>query len=442
MNSKLTTLQDKNIESEMIQDILSGYRKCREFFNTYTNEGYENYTNLKKEFLADLCFSFYNKFKSYSKYLDDISSDFISSHYYVPITVNKITFLYPKSFTALIDRIKSTDVVPVSRPDLSALDQFISLSPFHNDLYLFLSNFLNHLQRINVSLRLREVDLLKLLSNPEFLHFDSNNSTWFEFPKLDALMQIFDFNNYNYKKIERAYRMLFGAGIISFTGLLNLNKLGVNYFLVNDYSSKDIDNTRKTPKFFIKCSPEKEIELGSSNVLLTNWTWNINLTSYQTKLPDPWQSFTIPHFFNSVEYPKNYIDWSMTNNNQSDDLDTYDSNLVQQHETIFNILDRSTHRIPLDRRLLTKRIQFVFPIIQHIGLDFKISLRFSSNDPNSFINVKKCLLHFPIAHVFTNESLNQGLAFFHIPRRYFSYFINSLIDLKQVDNIFFIIDYL
>jgi hypothetical protein len=329
----------------------------------------------------------------------------------------------------------------VSRHVTSPLDQFVETSPFQHDLYQFLSNFLIHLQRITVSLRNREIFLLKLISKPRLLQYDSKQPAWLDFPKLDAILKLFNLEEVNYKKIERAYRSLFEHNIISFTGLLNLNKIGLNYFLVDNNHLNNTIILREKRKFYIKCSSEKNLDSVNSSVILTNWSWNINLSSYQGKLSDPWQSFSIPYSFGKLDYPEGYIDWSLTENNHPETLTTDYTSLITNNETIVNILDKTTHKIPLDRDLLTNKIQFVYPNIQYIGLDFKIALRFSSKDHNLFLNIKKWLLHFPIVHVFTNEVLHQGLAYLHIPRQFFSHFIDYISNLSQIENLTFIFEY-
>jgi hypothetical protein len=262
-----------------------------------------------------------------------------------------------------------------------------------------------------------------------------------DFPKLDTILKLLNLKDVNYKRIERAYRTLVEHEIISFTGLLNLNKLGFNYFLVDNNHLNSKINILDKIKFFIKCSSEKKLDSVNSSVILTNWSWNINLSSYQGKLSDPWQSFTIPYSFGKFDYPEGYIDWSLTENNHPETLTTDYTSLITNNETIVNILDKTTHKIPLDRDLLTNKIQFVCPNIQYIGLDFKIALRFSSKDHNLFLNIKKWLLHFPIVHVFTNEVLHQGLAYLHIPRQFFSHFIDHISNLSQIENLTFIFEY-
>ncbi|MHA1992471.1 MAG: hypothetical protein ACW98A_15985, partial [Candidatus Hodarchaeales archaeon] len=69
----------------------------------------------------------------------------------------------------------------------------------------------------------------------------------------DAILKLFNLNEVNFKKIERAYRTLFEHNIISFTGLLNLNKLGFNYFLADNnitgWFSVDLKNYLGCLKF-------------------------------------------------------------------------------------------------------------------------------------------------------------------------------------------------
>ncbi|OLS25671.1 MAG: hypothetical protein HeimC3_14190 [Candidatus Heimdallarchaeota archaeon LC_3] len=111
----------KNIETEIIQEIIKGYSSCMTFFLTYTNKDYEIHTKAKREFLITLCQSFYIKFKDHSEYfrVKDVQK-FFQSNYYIPLIFGKN---------------KDINVTPVSVSGLAALDDYIKGN--HNHLHLF-----------------------------------------------------------------------------------------------------------------------------------------------------------------------------------------------------------------------------------------------------------------------------------------------------------------
>jgi len=64
------------------------------------------------------------------------------------------------------------------------------------------------------------------------------------------------------------------------------------------------------------------------------------------------------------------------------------------------------------KSLLTKTFSGTI-LLNLLGLDYKIGIRYSTEDKMDFCIITKNLLTFPIVHVLTNENDLEGIGYFH-----------------------------
>ena len=176
MNDKNRQKLEQISEQSIITEIKTCYNKCKEFFTTYTNEGYEIYTKEKKEFLKALCTDFYVKFNEVDIFPNVDIENIIKKSFFIPIVFKNGGFEYPRSFTIYMDRIKDINIIPAKLPNIDELEEYILTFKESLGLEKFFEGFFVKLRRINIYLRKREIEVLKILANPEFLRIRKDNS--------------------------------------------------------------------------------------------------------------------------------------------------------------------------------------------------------------------------------------------------------------------------
>jgi len=435
----------KNIETEIIQEIITGYTSCKTFFLTHTNKDYEIHTRARKEFLITLCQSFYNKFKDHSEYfrVEDVQNYF-QSNYYIPLNFGKNNFDFPHTFSVFMDQTQDINITPVSVSGLPTLDDYIKREQKNKTLVEFILEFLRRLDRVVIGLRKREIKVLETLTDKDFLFDDSKGNKRTAIPTNEEILQKLKFPKKGAKNIERAEILLRKTGIIAFQGLFNLNHIGYCYIFQDNPDNvinKDIFNKKNIKTPLIECIPLPDLKNHFEppyTQMITNWYWNVNLHHYRAGEENPWKDFSIPNFLKTSSFPKKCVHWPLTYVNvyltgDSDKkfwefISTTKSNTL----IIDNILDRNVHKSTiLNNEFLSSNHMYLYPVINNIGLDFKVSIRFSTKKKNLFMNIVKSLLHFPIAHVFSNEEFGEGFSYIHVPRHTVSYLFEAFEDLKR-----------
>ncbi|OLS24252.1 MAG: hypothetical protein HeimC3_21510 [Candidatus Heimdallarchaeota archaeon LC_3] len=458
------TLLSTETEQDIINHIKKGYQSCRTFFLTYTNEGYEIYTDKKREFLRGLCADFLKDFGN-KELLFPIPiskiNNFTKKNLFVPLTVRNGGFEYPRSFTVFMDRIKDINVIPSSLPDIEVLDEFFNSNNISKTLEIFFTQFFQRIKKIIIPLRRREAELLKLMTNIDFLKLDKNNSIRIFPPTLEDKLTALKYSSAQEKKLERAHNLLLDFKILSASGIImDLSKVGFIYVL-RSYANKNFMKSQDTdlqpflvwnigfPDHIEKiyCIPFYNIEdmnlINNSNTqTLTDWYWNVNFNEYEKGKNDPWQNFSIPDFISQEHYPSRFRHYILSNPLLRE-FKVWEKDVIKELTRMNNL--SLTNIGELSNNATKEQIsQFLkvigeaevfqhYPNVNFINIDFKIAFKFSIDNRDVFKNIINGLLTFPIVHIFSNEEKHrpEALGYLHCPRNRVSHLLENFLGIKE-----------
>ncbi|OLS21684.1 MAG: hypothetical protein HeimC3_34380 [Candidatus Heimdallarchaeota archaeon LC_3] len=455
MNSEYNQSKLLTIEEEVINEIASGYFECRDFFSTYTNKDYEIYTKKKKNFLLSLCMRFHEKFGDFS-FLYPVDKSYIlktmKKSYFIPLIVKNGGFEYPKSFVVYFDLIKDINVASVKLPDFTSIDSYFKNFKISEGLNEFFKGFFSRLKKITIPLRKREVDVLKLISDPNFLKIKSDGGFHISPISDRHILEGLSLSNKNLKKIERATTLLLNYKICWYTGVIvNASKFGFYYVLID--SSFPFNDELKPFLFWdikfshneyrILCIPfdsTEELLQGIDYIPLTNWSWNSNMNAFDNKKIDTWENFKTPTLQTASLESSNYVNWDLMSPLQRK-YKPWEIHVIKTLSRTSNLSLYSLEELFPDihvnaimkflEEFVEKNVFQYYNSINFIGLDFRIGVRFSIDNKDLFSNFKNSLIMYPIAHLFTNEEEKQGLGFIHIPRNAVSYFLEQIDEFKE-----------
>ncbi|OLS23600.1 MAG: hypothetical protein HeimC3_24120 [Candidatus Heimdallarchaeota archaeon LC_3] len=460
MNKQSSFLKnDSVLDQKIIENIKMGYKKCREFFSKYDNQGLDLYTKEKKKFLRELSLDFYSQFKAY-KDLFSVNSEAIEEtirrHQFVPIIFREGGFEYPLSFTIFMDRIKDINVIPAKIPDFSKLDYFFSSFPSSRGLNDFLHHFYKIVKLMVIPLRKREEMILKTLTNTHFLRQDSQGEYRTTPPSNADVLQQLNLGSKQEKKIERALTLLHSFKICKISGIImNMSKIGYYYVLVDKKNRDEHKDTNLLPYSVweldfhdytsnIYCVPferTQDLLKDYDYIPLQNWYWNINFHDYNYKNENPWKTFTIPNFLDK-NFQTKFNKWPLTEL-LSWDLKNWEKEVIENLSRINNLsinnlneLSPNTNKdqiIRFVKKLGSDEVFQYYSNINFLDIDFKISFRITIREKDLFKDVIAQLMVFPIAHIFTIDSdqFQEAIGYIHCPTHVVANLIRNFTELKE-----------
>ncbi|MHA1989874.1 MAG: hypothetical protein ACW981_03905 [Candidatus Hodarchaeales archaeon] len=454
---------DKNdiqLQNQMIKDIIRDYFEFREFFRNNNKDfrlkefSLKDYTPTKEDFVARKVNEFQTKFKDYSLLRIMPSGKFLS------IPVKNGVFIYPKSFTRFLDRIKDINSIPVHEIDPTPIDEFMGTFPINNNynLEFFLIRFFEVVKFLNIPLRPREVEILRIFTNINFLRFKSDGLDRFYPPSQTELLKILDLKKSSRLQILRSKNILYNYRICyPDQVIMNPAKHGFFFTSFDIKKEKLRDLECLQPFIFWKfdfqdfstiaaCVPFGNLEdlLGHYDYTpLLNWQWSINSKYFLPRkysIKDAWNSFSVPKFSTLTVSSNEGVNWDIR-----PEFNTYTINELEviknlSKTSIMNLrsYENLTDKISpagvrkIAQRLIKKEIFQLYPGINHINLQNIICLKFETKNKELFQNIKNNLLLFPISHVLYNEEDGKILSYIHIPKEFIYELVFQLKDLETV----------
>ncbi|MFW9929217.1 MAG: hypothetical protein ACFFD1_07490 [Candidatus Thorarchaeota archaeon] len=320
MQTTLTQDSDKLL----IKDIREGYYECKKFFEKYTNEGYEIYTRQKKEFLKEIAKKFYEKHKEYVKksITEEEVEERIRKEKTIPIKYNEGIFEYPESFVAYMDRIVDINVLSVKKIDMEEVERYMETVPKHYNFDQFCQGYYRRLQRVKVPLRRREIQLLGILTDHEFLKKTQEGKPRIQYPTIEEIMIGLRMDEKKKKAVERALNMLERYRIINPTKILfNPAPLGYELWLVDipanlkehtdvkTYLTAEIGCQTRIIYYGLPAQLQEAIG-NKVYIPMTNWIWNVNIKA----VGQGFRKQKVPNFMDDEQEKKGkrYNDWDLT----------------------------------------------------------------------------------------------------------------------------------
>ena len=445
LNINVSTL--KKIEEDMIIDIIEGYFKFKTFFNN--NIDYSNTDQiLKKEELAyNLSHDFYNKFGGIhdSIMIDEFGKKYLEKINNVIIPFKNGSFFYPRSFTTYIDCLKDTNNTPIRKIDVSIVDNFMENFNPSLGLEKFLSQFFDAIKSIIIPLRPREVELFHLLTDINFLHKIENLKPRTVQPSDIDMITGLGYDNSKKSRVNRSFRFLKSYRVCTPNSIImNPSKFGFDFVsfeypkdyreLVNDFSQFFFWEFPFNEKInVIACIPsgETDLLLDFNPNFLDNWSWNLNLKSFQPEKYDSfqaWEKYILPDF-NGINRISNYVSWDLTvplkDNFRDNEIEILRNISKFNNVTIDSINTLSNSLSPgginhILKSFAENDVYRIYPGINHIGLNYYNCIKFETKNKELFDNILHTILSFPIAHAFSNRETGIIICYFHVPKNYLS----------------------
>ncbi|MHA2364227.1 MAG: hypothetical protein ACXAC7_09740 [Candidatus Hodarchaeales archaeon] len=448
----------QNLEQEMILFIKSSYLRCKNFFANSELTTVQK----KKAFLINECTEFFNRFKGHPSCIStERAKNQIYRHQYFPLMYKSGGFEFPRSFTRFMDTIKDANTRPNPMPDISILDNYLEDCPVTISLDQFFHGFFNRMLQIIIPLRKREVQVLRLLANKDFLKFTDTGkrknepdlSYRISPPSDKEILKALKMRQNQIATVERAtnvlfkYRVLFASSII-----MNPSKLGFYFVLCEDLTQTQQSDLRKYIFWripfnnfvkYILCVPFGEIEelLAHIDYLpLTHWFWDVDISQYDQQTR--WDNFNVSEFVYSdaVSVVEDYRHWIL-NDSSLINLKSYEIEVIKNlssmnHFSVDSLseLAESVNPTVIQRflkKLVKNEVYQIYPRVNFIGIDYKVGLYFSLKDANKFENLMNSLLRFPINLIFTNYQEQIGLAYIRLPRKLLSDFLDRVAEFNN-----------
>jgi hypothetical protein len=462
MSQGTVSLEKKieKLENQIIKAIVNDYFEFREFFKENNKDfRLKNYSlteyNLRKEdFISKKVKEFYSNYKNYDLLRIMPRGKLLS------IPVKNGVFIYPKSFTRYMDRIKDINSIPIREIDLTPLDEFMRSFPIETNYLLefFLIRFFDVVKYLNIPLRPREVELLKLFTNIKFLRFKSDGIDRFFPPSQIELLKILELKKNNRLQILRAKNLLFNYRICYPDQIImNPAKLGFFFATFDVEKEEQTELEKLQPHIFWKfdfqdfsnitvCVPFGNVEdiLEPFNYTpLLNWQWKVSLKHFaleKYEIDNAWKNFSVHKFSNQVILSDEGVIWDIRpefNDFSQNEIEVIKkmstTTIVNLHsyESLSDKLSPAGVR-KIAQRLIKKEIFQLYPGINHINLQNIICLKFETKNKELFQNIKNSLLTFPISHVLYNEDDGKILSYIHIPKEFIYELVFQLKDLKTV----------
>lgn len=168
-NASQSSIKLLILEKKMIKNIIEGYFECKSFFQARKDNTNLEFHKEKQKFLRRISQEFFEKFQNHPYCVkDDYGREVVEKYNRVLLKFRSGGFFFPKTFSIFMDRLQDINVTPVREIDLTDLDEYMKGFSDLDNLEDFLSGFFIVIKSLTIPLRQREVEVLKILTKPEF----------------------------------------------------------------------------------------------------------------------------------------------------------------------------------------------------------------------------------------------------------------------------------
>jgi hypothetical protein len=429
----------------MIKDIIVGYFQCRRFFS----QNQDNQNNLqlqsKKKLLKNLSSNFFDKYYFHPRLMkDDYNKEVLKKQSKVFLKYKDASFIYPYSFTRFMDRLQDKNIIPIREIDLGILDSFMNRFSKKSNLESFFAGFFLVVKSLLIPLRERDVELLRLLTNAQFLLEDKDGSVRIHVPEIEEILQVLGYGKKQYLRIKRSLKFLYRFRICFINAvIMNPAKFGFFYAKI-EYSKANIyvQSLRKFilcdfpfdgHRLAIVCVPygnaSELLDNKSLKVLkITNWFWKNDFESYTHKkdIVDGWSNFQIPDFLAKNTIIDNFVHWNLEKS-YKDEFNINEIEILKNLSKVYGLSVESLAQLSKNlssggvRRILEKFVENgvyqLYPCVAHLGIKDIIFIKITCKNEEYFESLVNNLLSFPESHVFTNNHEKTIYSYFRVPEK-------------------------
>ena len=445
-----TVLENKaNNDQEMIEYIKNAYFSSKQFFSLHKYDKLIDHSKKRRQYLRDMSKDFFNKFADHEWVLnDERAKKYLRKHSFVAIRYRNGGFEFPQSFTKYMDQTVDVNCFPYTEVNLDDLDVYIK--NFNSDnLNAFFSGFYRIVKQIIIPVRAREEQVLRILTDLDFLRKKSDGSYRTTPPSQTELMNILGNDQKRTKTLERSkifLRKYFICNVDSIT--VNSSKFGFYYLAIEE---KDVIVTNEIKKYLIWKIPMVDgllyifsIPIGSISDLLEPYEyvplqelhWNVDLTQYDRK--DLWKDFK---YHSYADYTSKHVNWDLTTPLKPD-LTTKEikilKNLTEVNHLTLSQMDELSDEV--DQKIIHRLLQQwgkegafqYYPRLNHIGLDYRLGLKLDIKNEELFKQTIMGLLSFPIVDIYTNNELGYGVGSINIPHQKIRSILDSVVMFNEI----------
>ncbi|OLS23411.1 MAG: hypothetical protein HeimC3_24860 [Candidatus Heimdallarchaeota archaeon LC_3] len=441
-NNNQSSFNFQILEKEMIKNIVEGYFECKSFFQAHhDNTNIESHKE-KEKFLKRISREFFEKFQNHPYCVkDDYGREVLEKNNRVLLKFRSGGFFFPRTFSHFMDRLQDINITPVREIDLTDLDEYMKGFSDLDSLDDFLSGFFIVIKSLTIPLREREVEVLKILTKPEFLLKDAEGKPRIHSPEIEEIVAALGYSKKNLLRVKRSENLMYNFRVC-WTNMIAMNPAKFGFYYAQFEYTPEMEGVEKIKPYLVWDLPLKDrriaiacVPFGNVNELLnpfdytqlTDWLWNANFQDYSHDKHDSqhgWSEFEIPDILSNYYRTGNFVHWDLERSYK----DEFNENEV---EIIKNLTKTNTLSLrSLD--LLSKNLssggirhilnQFVengvyqqYPNVAFIGLKDIIFVTIKCEDKDYFQNIVHNLLSYPVAHVFSNEKQNLIIGYIHVP---------------------------
>jgi hypothetical protein len=457
-NKALSKGEVLSLDESMIQSIINDYFEFRSFFKSNTDYKDQTQISKKKELLKAKSLKFYEKFSNHPLVTDGPrAEEILKSQYNVFVSFKNGSFMYPKSFVRYIDRLQDFNTISIKPIDLTPMDEFMKAFPLEKGLFAFLQRFFDIVRNLVISLRPREVDLVKVYTNIRFLKEKINGSDRYYPPQPTEILKVFGLKQKSVLQVSRADNFLYNNRVCFPTlAIMNSAKYGFTFAAIdypNDYPDliKELipyrfwDFKFKDFSTLLACVPlgnTDELLDQFNYILMDNWSWNLNFQHFNPSKYDTskaWETFNVPNLTKRTRLV-NYASWDIIpkrveyNQNEIEIIRKLSSTNImnlKSYDALSDKLSASGTR-EIVKKLVKNEVFQLYPGFNHINLQNYIMVRIETRDKELFENIVANLLTLPVAHIFSNKSEGLILSSINVPKESISDLVFELKGLKSL----------
>ncbi|OLS25036.1 MAG: hypothetical protein HeimC3_16660 [Candidatus Heimdallarchaeota archaeon LC_3] len=444
--TELSSSEAITLEQNMIRTIVQGYNECKSFFSLNRDYADPYQNNAKKDLLKRLSHTFYQNFSSHPHILsDDYAQEVLHKYFRVFIRVKGGSFPYPYGFVRFMDRLQDRNTIPIREIDLTPLDNFMEMFSDHQNLEEFLLLFFQVVKTLLLPLRERDVELIKLLTNPQLLLKDKSYKSRVHTPDMKDLLQLLGLNSTQINRVKRSYQYLYKYRICNASSMI-MNPATFGFYIAEfEYTTeqeKDLESLRpyflwdipfKNRKSAIACVPygnTNELLRSVNYIQMTNYYWNINFDSLTHDKYDTihgWSKFNPPNFLAKDYRISDYVEWDLERSFK-DEFSTQEieilKNLSKGNVLNYQSLGKLSGTLSsggvryILEQFVDNGVYQLYPQVNHLGLKEIIFVKITCKDEAYYKSLIHSLLSFPIAHVLTNDQEKLIVGYFHINSKF------------------------
>ena len=438
------------MDIEIVTAIKEGYFRVRTFFLSHVCSKTVDFADEEEKFLEQEARTFYERFSHHPWIIrGERVERYISKFHFVPLRFRDGLFEYPRTFARYLDRTKDLHYLsPKAIWGLDDLDDFVDKIPKQIGLDTFLTGFFDYIKRVELDLRRREMAVLRVMSNMDFLRVRRDLMPRTVLPTAEELLDGLHWPQTKLNSVKRARKLLLDFRVCDLRAIiLNAGKIGFYYaalLLEPESISEGLKPyvlwqiPYRDRLMLVLCMPFGEVETlvgGEDYVPLNNLLWSVDLSQYDGVSGRRWQDFRYRLFADAVT---NYRNCDLNqpvkhdlNSNEIDILRRLSSNPVLSFESrdqLSNTMNsRSIHKF-LGRMVLDDVYQY-YPYLNHLGLDYRICFLLEvENDLKLFNQVINGLLSYPIIDIYLNWEQEFAVGSVNIPRPVIHKWITDLRD--------------